>query len=112
MNKNISTVSRLVAILATAIVASASVAFAHGEPERVLGVVVAVDAQSIVVEGSDGGRVHVSLGSETEFVNVDEPGRLSDLAAGVRVVVVVDRHGGDAIATRVRYATAGAVGTE
>jgi Cu/Ag efflux protein CusF len=68
-----------------------------------MGVVKAIDQDSISIETTDKAVVHVSLNGETEYQKSAQPAKLSDLHTGDRVVVHADQHDGNYVAVTVAF---------
>ncbi len=75
-------ISILIAILAVA-----TVAFAHGNEKHVMGTVTEVSEKSITVETMDKQKVTVFIVADTKFVKGTSSATLKDLKVGDRVVI-------------------------
>jgi hypothetical protein len=79
-------------------------AMAHGDKIHVIGTVEKVETGSVTVKTADGKSVEVKLVSSTIYVWRDgKSARLSDLAAGERVVIHATPTGGTLSADEVRF---------
>jgi len=76
---------RILTILAC--LALASVAFAHGNEQHVMGTVTKISNSTITVETTANKTVEVAVTSETKFTKSGQPATLHDLAVGDRVVI-------------------------
>jgi hypothetical protein len=102
---------RFVSILAL-MVLPAMAAFAHGDKKHVVGMVEKINADSVVVKTTDGKSVEVKLVATTAFVSrmdkTDKPAKISDLAAGDRVVIHATPKGETLEADEIKFSPASA----
>ena len=80
----------------------ASLAFAHGDMEHVLGTVVKVTDQSLSVKLSDGSIRVVLFDGDTHFLKGDTPAAAKDVEVGSRVVIHAHKHGDELHAVEVK----------
>ncbi len=74
-------------MLAAGVLAFAPLALAHGGMEHVMGTVVSADAKSIVVKTPKGVETTIQVDEKTKVERSGAEARVTDLAAGERVVV-------------------------
>ena len=93
--------------------AFAVAAYAHGDKVHVAGVIDKVTADAVSVKTTDGKTVEVKLAPATVFIFRDgknkegTPAKVTDLAAGQRVVIHATPKNGTLIADEVKFAAAG-----
>ena len=93
--------------------AFAGAAFAHGDKVHVTGVIEKVSAEAVSVKTADGKSVEVKLAPATVYILRDgkskdgTPAKVTDLAAGQRVVIHATPKNGELIADEVKFAAAG-----
>src|SRR6267154_5187900 len=84
-------------------------AFAHGDKKHVIGTVEKISAESVTVKTADGKLVEVKLAPATVYVTKDgKPAKLTDVAAGQRVVIHATPKGTELIADELKFAPASA----
>lgn len=87
-------------------------AFAHGDKIHVMGVLEKVSADSVTVKNAEGKSVEVKLAATTVYIFRDgktkdgTPAKVTDLAAGQRVIIHATPKGTDLIANEVKFAAA------
>lgn len=97
--------TRLLAFAAAAMLMAGG-AWAHGDKKHVIGTIEKISATAVVVKTSDGKSVEVKLAASTVYVTKDgKPAKLSDVAAGDRVVIHATPNGNTLSADEVRFAT-------
>jgi len=88
-------------------------AYAHGDKVHVTGVIEKVTADTVSVKTADGKTVDVKLAPATIYIFRDgkskdgTPAKVTDLAAGQRVVIHASSKNGVLIADEVKFAVAG-----
>jgi hypothetical protein len=83
--------------------------YAHGDKKHVVGTLEKVSADSVTVKTSDGKSVEVKLVSSTMVVTREgKPAKVSDLAAGERVVIHATPSGDTLSADEVKFSPANA----
>jgi hypothetical protein len=93
--------------------AFAVAAYAHGDKVHVTGVIDKVTADTVSVKTADGKTVDVKLAPATVYIFRDgkskdgTPAKVTDLAAGQRVVIHATPKNGTLIADEVKFAAAG-----
>jgi hypothetical protein len=99
---------RLFSLLAVFAICMAPV-YAHGDKKHVVGTLEKVSADSVTVKTSDGKSVEVKLVSSTMVVTREgKPAKVSDLAAGERVVIHATPSGDTLSADEVKFSPANA----
>src|SRR5258708_13152282 len=79
--------------------------FAHGDKKHVIGTVEKISAESVTVKTADGKLVEVKLAPATVYVTKDgKPAKLTDVAAGQRVVIHATPKGTELIAAESNFA--------
>src|SRR5260221_14300892 len=82
--------------------------FAHGDKKHVIGTVEKISAESVTVKTADGKLLEVKLAPATVYVTKDgKPAKLTDVAAGQRVVIHATPKGAELIADELKFAVAG-----
>ena len=103
--KNSTMKTKLYALLAIALMASA--AFAHGDKKHVIGTLEKINPDSVVVKTAAGKSVEVKLVATTMYVshvgNEDKAAKVSDLAVGDRVVIHATPKGETLEANEVKF---------
>jgi hypothetical protein len=89
------------------LIASATIAFAHGGFDHVIGTVAGVAGNVLTVKTTKG-NVDVKLDDKTEISKGDLKAQASDLKPGVRVVVDIPEGSKDKIAHSVKVGAAAA----
>ena len=83
-------------------------AMAHGDKKHVVGTLEKVSSDSVVVKTADGKSVEVKLAASTMYVSRDgKAAKLTDLAAGERVVIHATPNGDALTADEVKFSPAG-----
>jgi|SRR5258708_595326 len=83
--------------------------FAHGDKKHVIGIIEKISAESVTVKTADGKLVEVKLAAATVYVSKDgKPAKLTDVAAGQRVVIHATPKGTELIADELKFALASA----
>src|SRR5262245_49541036 len=91
----------------------AMTAYAHGDKVHVTGVIEKVTADTVSVKTADGKIMEVKLAPATVYIFRDgkskegTPAKVTDLAAGQRVVIHATPKNGALIADEVKFAAAG-----
>src|ERR1700748_2433377 len=89
----------------------ATVMFAHGDKKHVMGVLEKINSDSVLVKQADGKEVEVKLVANTMFVTRDgKAAKVSDLAAGDKVVIHATPNGEVLSAHEVRFSGTAAAG--
>jgi len=84
-------------------------AMAHGDKKHVVGTLEKVNADSVVVKTADGKSVEVKLAASTMYVSRDgKASKVTDLAAGERVVIHATPNGDTLTADEIKFSPAGA----
>jgi len=82
-------------------------AFAHGDKTHVIGIIEKISAESVTVKTANGKLVEVKLAPATVYVTKDgKPAKLTDVAAGQRVVIHATPKGTELIADELKFAVA------
>ena len=81
----------------------ASLAFAHGNEEHVMGTVAKISSNSITVQTTNNETKEVAVTDKTTFENAGAPAKLDDLKVGDRVVIHADKQGNKLVAHTVRF---------
>ena len=82
-------------------------ALAHGDKKHVIGTIEKISADLVTVKTADGKSVEVKLAATTVYVTKDgKPAKLTDVAAGQRVVIHATPKGAELIADEVKFAAA------
>ncbi len=83
--------------------------FAHGDKKHVIGTIEKISAELVTVKTADGKLVEVKLAPATVYVTKDgKPAKLTDVAAGQRVVIHATPKGAALIADELKFAPASA----
>src|SRR5258707_15165632 len=86
--------------------------FAHGDKKHVIGTIETISAESVTVKTADGKLVEVKLAPATVYVTKDgKPAKLTDVAAGQRVVIHATPKGAALIADELKFAPVSAPAT-
>jgi len=85
----------------------ATVAFAHGGFDHVIGTVVKIQGDTVTVRTAKG-DVDVKLTPKTEITKAGHKAEMSDLAPGTRVVIDIPEGSKDRTAHSIKVGTAGA----
>jgi len=88
------------------ILASSTIAFAHGSGQHVLGTVTAIDEKSLDVKTTKGGTVSVKLTAQTRFKQKGNAKSVERPAVGDRVVIEALRDNKVLTAIEVHYSAA------
>ena len=88
--------------------AFAPLVLAHGGEEHVMGTVVSADAKSIVVKTTKGAEATVQIDDKTKVERNGAEAKVTDLAAGARVVVHAHKGESGLTATMIKIGAAGA----
>jgi Cu/Ag efflux protein CusF len=80
----------------------ATMVWAHGDQQHVMGTVIKIDAMSIVVKTTDGSIKTVMVTPATKFVRNGSTTKLEDLKVGDRVVIHAKAMGDMLHATEVK----------
>jgi Cu/Ag efflux protein CusF len=84
----------------------ASLAWAHGDEQHVMGAVTKVDGMNITVKAQDGSLKNVMVTSETKYVKAGSPAKLDDIKVGDRVIIHAKKMGDMLHATEVKIGEA------
>jgi Domain of unknown function (DUF5666) len=85
---------------------TATMAFAHGEGQHVLGTVTTIDQQRLEIKTQKGALVEVELNKQTRFKDKGNPNGTTLPAVGDRVVVETVEDNNVLIATEVQFSVA------
>jgi preprotein translocase subunit YajC len=85
------------------VLAFATMAFAHGKPQKFMGTVKSVSATSLTITTKEGQEKTFTLDGKTKFLHSGETAAASDLKVGERVVVEADVHGKEAKAEVIKF---------
>lgn len=102
---HITIIRNRVSRLAVLLLGLATLIFAHGGFDHVMGVVVKV-ADNVVTVKTAKGNVDVKLDAKTELMKGNQKAQIADLAPGVRVVIDIPEGSKDKIAHSVKIGTA------
>ncbi|MBZ5633409.1 MAG: hypothetical protein LAO55_09820 [Acidobacteriia bacterium] len=97
-------------IIITSLLLASAALFAHGGFDHVTGTVVKLENNVLTVKTAKGESA-VTLDAKTEITQNDKPAQVSDLKAGVRVVVDIPEDSKTKIAHSVKIGTAAKAGT-
>ena len=89
----------------TLTLAVAQLAQAHGGEEHVMGTVVSADAKSIVVKSTKGEDTTIQVDGKTKVERSGTEAKVTELAAGERVVVHTRKGEGGLTATMIKAGT-------
>ena len=92
------------------IVFVASLAFAHGNEEHVMGTVTKITSNSITVQTTKNETKEVAITDKTTFENAGAAAKADDLKVGDRVVIHADKQGNKLVAHTVRFGASKAAG--
>jgi hypothetical protein len=93
-------------VLAALYMIFASVAFAHGTGQHVLGTVVAIDGKHLEVKTQKGTTVDVQINKQTRFKEKDRPKSTNLPEVGDRVVIEAVKDEKTLTATEVHFSSA------
>ena len=91
------------AVIFLMVVFIASLAFAHGNEEHVMGTVAKISSNSITVQTTRNETKEIAITDKTTFENAGAPAKLDELKVGDRVVIHADKDGNKLVAHTVRF---------
>jgi len=81
----------------------ASLAFAHGNEQHIMGTVKNISKISITVQTTNNETQEVAITDTTTFENAGAPAKVNDLKVGDRVVIHAVKEGNKLVAHTVRF---------
>ena len=79
----------------------ATILYAHGNEQHVMGTVTNITATAITVKTQDGNSVEVFVGQDTKFMRGGQPISAKDVKQGDRIVIHANKKGEKLTATTV-----------
>src|SRR5215510_13362253 len=89
----------------TLVVLFASLAFAHGNEEHIMGTVAKISNTSITVQTTKNEMKEITVTDKTTFENAGSPAKADDLKVGDRVVIHATKNGNKLVAETVKFGT-------
>jgi hypothetical protein len=106
MNRHHTTITSARILAIACLFLLATLAFAHGGLEHVLGTVTKVSDTSVTVKTTAGKLVEVAFDTKTTFSRSDHPIQKSEIKVGDRVVIHAAKNGANLVAHTVEIGTA------
>ena len=87
----------------TSILFFASLTFAHGNEQHIMGTVASISKTSITVQTTNHDMKEVTVTDKTKFENAGAPAKADELKVGDRVVIHATKNGNKLVAETVKF---------